>query len=128
MGRKPPAVAARYRARSGDRLNWLLGIGSVSLHRYAPRRDANQPEIVAAVRKAGAVAYPSNGEGCDLWVGAGSVWEPWEIKDGSKPPSKQALTASEAQMQLVCRVDHLPYSIIRSVDEALARIAAMRAQ
>ena len=97
--------------------------------RRARRIDGNQRQIIDAVRRAGAVVYDSSGEGCDLWVGvSGCGWEPWEIKDGSLPPSRRTLTKSEAQMQLVCRVDHLPYEVILNVDQALARIAELRSR
>ena len=67
--------------------------------RRAAHIDANQPEIVAALRAAGASVEPKLarvGEGCpDLLVGIRGVTTIFEIKDGTKPPSKKALTSAE---------------------------------
>lgn len=67
--------------------------------RRAARIDDNQPEIVAYLRKRGASVQilSAVGQGCpDLLVGYCSVTVPVEVKDGEKPPSRQALTADEA--------------------------------
>ena len=65
----------------------------------AARIDANQPAIVEYFRRRGASVQilSSVGKGCpDLMIGYRSATVPVEIKDGSKPPSRQALTADEA--------------------------------
>ena len=57
--------------------------------------DANQAEIVKALRKVGATVQPLHrvGQGCpDLAVGHGGVNHMIEVKDGSKPPSARGLT------------------------------------
>ncbi len=61
----------------------------------AAKSDANQPEIVEALRKAGATVTSLHrvGMGCpDLMVGYRGVNHLIEVKDGSKPPSARKLT------------------------------------
>ncbi len=67
--------------------------------RRAAKIDANQPEIVAALRKFGASVTPIHGvgQGCpDLLVGFQGRTLVLEVKDGAKPPSARKLTDDEA--------------------------------
>jgi Holliday junction resolvase len=67
--------------------------------RYGAKIDANQPEIVAALRKAGCTVQHLHavGKGCpDLLCAVQGETFLIEVKDGSKPPSKQALTSDQA--------------------------------
>lgn len=68
--------------------------------RYA-KVDANQTEIVNALRKAGCFvqSLAAIGKGCaDLLVLTPATdWIVMEVKDGSKPPSARKLTPDEAQ-------------------------------
>lgn len=66
--------------------------------RRANRIDANQNDIVAALREAGAfVRIVSQGDGLpDLLVGYRGETLLMEVKDGDKPPSKRSLTDAEA--------------------------------
>ena len=68
------------------------------MSKYARRIDANQNDIVAALRACGAVVrVVTQGDGIpDLLVGYRGYTLLLEVKDGSKPPSRQALTADEA--------------------------------
>ncbi len=88
---------------------------------FRPKKvDANQAEIFAALRKCGAVVVDTSqcsGLGFDAVVGIRGRVLLIEIKDGSKPPSKQALTDSEKAAQ---RDFGGSYHVVRSVDEALA--------
>lgn len=62
--------------------------------RRAARRDDNEAEIVAALRKAGAyVRYLDHP--CDLLVGYQNRTVLFEVKDGAKPPSARKLTPLE---------------------------------
>lgn len=63
----------------------------------AARVDANQKEIVQALRDAGAyVRIVTQGDGLpDLLVGYRGHTVLMEIKDGAKPPSAQVLTVNE---------------------------------
>ena len=66
--------------------------------RRASKIDDNQNEIVNALRKAGATVFSLSavGNGCpDLLVGYNGHTILMEVKDGSKPPSKQALTPDQ---------------------------------
>jgi hypothetical protein len=66
--------------------------------RRAARTDANQAEIVAALRKIGATVQPLHqvGAGCpDLLVGFRGVNWLIEVKDVNKPPSRRQLTADQ---------------------------------
>lgn len=64
-----------------------------------PKRvDANQGEIVDALREVGASVQTLHevGKGCpDLVVGYRSMNFLFEVKDGNKPPSKRKLTPAE---------------------------------
>jgi Holliday junction resolvase len=65
--------------------------------RYANRIDANQNQIVDALRKAGAVVrIISQGDGIpDLLVGYKGYTILMEVKDGDKVPSARKLTEAE---------------------------------
>ena len=92
--------------------------------RRAARVDANQPEIVAALRKLGFSVQPlhSVGQGCpDLLVGMRGVNLLIEVKDGAKPPSARALTPDQVEWHSawcgqVC--------VAKSVEDVLAIHAA----
>ena len=90
--------------------------------RRAAKVDANQGEIVKALRAHGATvqSLAAVGHGCpDLLVGYQGVTYLMEIKDGSLPPSRKRLTPDEAAW-------HASWkglaAVIESVDEALACI------
>ena len=71
--------------------------------RRAARVDANQSDIVAALRNAGASVQPLHtvGDGCpDLLVGLKGRNFLLEVKDGSKPPSAQRLTTDQREWHL----------------------------
>ena len=62
------------------------------------RVDANQPDIVQALRQIGATVQPIHviGKGCpDLLVGFRSRNYVLEVKDGAKVPSARKLTPDE---------------------------------
>ena len=62
------------------------------------KADANQPEVVSALRQAGATVQHLHavGGGCpDLLVGFKGLNLLIEVKDGSKPPSAQKLTPAQ---------------------------------
>jgi hypothetical protein len=64
---------------------------------YARRIDDNQNEVVAALRKFGAVVRViTQGDGLpDLLVGFRGRTYLMELKDGNKPPSARKLTEAE---------------------------------
>ena len=87
--------------------------------RYAARVDANQTQIVSALRAAGATVQllSAVGQGCpDLLVGYQGNNILMEIKDGKKAPSDRKLTSDQI-------VWHSEWKglvfLVTSVDEAL---------
>jgi hypothetical protein len=67
--------------------------------RRAAKVDANQADVVSALRKVGASVTPIHmvGSGCpDLLVGFRGRTVVMEVKDGAKPPSARKLTDDEA--------------------------------
>jgi hypothetical protein len=91
------------------------------MSRYARRVDRPHAEIREALEDCGCTVLDVSrvaGCGCDLvvWTPRGHAYAV-EVKDGSKPPSKRALTDSEAALAF-----RLPrhYRVIGSVDEAIA--------
>lgn len=88
--------------------------------RRAANIDANQPEIVDALRKAGAsVAHLHGvGMGCpDILVGFRGANILMEIKDGSKVPSARKLNAMQAEWHKLWQGQAC---VVNSAEEALA--------
>jgi len=83
--------------------------------------DANQTEIVAALRAAGASVEPKLariGDGVpDLLVSFRGMWYILEVKDGTKSPSRQALTDDEKRWHAK---QQAPVFLVNSVEQALA--------
>lgn len=97
---------------------------------FPKRVDKNQPEIVMALRRAGASVQPIHviGRGCpDLLVGFRGRCYVFEVKDGDKPPSDRALTDDEKKWHREWRGQ---VAIVESPSQAveilqgLARLAA----
>jgi len=89
--------------------------------------DANQPDIVKALRKAGAFVQSlaeCGGGVPDILCGFGGKTFLLEIKDGSQPPSKRELTPDQIAWHLEWRGG--PCVVVNSVDEALAAIGAIK--
>ena len=88
--------------------------------RYANRIDANQNEIVTALRKVGAyVRIVTMGDGVpDLLVGYRGFTLLLEVKDGNKSPSQRKLT--EAEQKFFDEWKGGILAIVESVDDALA--------
>lgn len=92
--------------------------------RRAAKIDANQTAIVKALRAVGcSVTHLSGvGSGCpDLLVGRFGRNLLLEVKDGSKPPSAQALTEDQKLWHAAWRGQVF---VVRTVDEALAAVGA----
>jgi adenine/guanine phosphoribosyltransferase-like PRPP-binding protein len=86
--------------------------------RRARRIDANQPDIVAAMRQLGLGVIVANAEGYDLIVARrGGHTAVVEIKDGTKPMSQQKLTNSEEELR-----DRWPgkYRVVRNLVDVAA--------
>ena len=68
--------------------------------RRAAKVDENQPEVVKALRAAGASVQPLHavGQGCpDLLVGFRGKNLLFEVKDGAKAPSAKRLTDDQSE-------------------------------
>ena len=92
--------------------------------RYAARIDANQVEIVDALRKAGGMVQHLHrvGQGCpDILVGFRGVNLLFEIKDGAKSPSEQKLRAAQAEWHDAWRGQ---VAVVTSAEEAIAALYA----
>lgn len=87
--------------------------------RRAARVDANQEQIVSALRACGAtVRVVTQGDGIpDLLVGYRGHTILMEVKDGRKPPSARKLTEEEEKFFMNWTGGML--AIVNSVDEAL---------
>lgn len=85
---------------------------------HAKRRDANEPEIVQALRAAGVWVHPLD-EPFDLLCCYHGLMFGIEVKDGSKPPSQRPLTESQKKFFALVRVNQIPAFVCTSVDEAL---------
>ena len=93
--------------------------------RYAFATDANQPEIIRALRKAGALVEDTSKSGKgfpDLVVAFRGTVYLIEVKDGAKIPSARKLTKD----QVIWHEKWAGYvSIAKNIDEALNVIGAI---
>lgn len=88
--------------------------------RRAAKVDANQTDIVAALRKIGATVQPLHGvgSGCpDLLVGYRGVNYAIELKDGAKPPSARKLTPDQVEWHIAWRGQ---VAVADSIEAAIA--------
>lgn len=89
----------------------------------AARADANQPAVVAALRKVGAIVYSLHRVGAgvpDLLVGFRGLTYLLEVKE----PKGGVLTPQQIEFGLNWR--GRPVSIVKSPDEALRAIGAVK--
>lgn len=91
----------------------------------AARTDANQTEIVEALRLVGCSVQPLHtvGKGCpDLLVGRSGLNVLIEVKDGSKPPSARTLTPDQEIWHDNWRGQ---VTVVSSVHEALQAVGVV---
>jgi len=93
--------------------------------RYASKADKNQSEIVAALRKSGAVVLLTHQlkNCCDCIVYHSGNTYTVEIKDGSLSPSARKLTKGEQQFKEKIESVGVKYHVITSVSEAISLIS-----
>lgn len=94
--------------------------------RRAAKVDANQPAIVAALRKIGAEVTPLHtvGNGCpDLLVSHRGRWYLLEVKDAAKPPSARMLTPDQVEWH---RRQQAPVHVVKDAMEAIGCLATGR--
>jgi hypothetical protein len=89
----------------------------MSLNRYAVRRDENEPEIVSALEKVGAVVAKMS-KPCDLLVRFRYQFFPMEVDN----PKSKYRKRSKEQLQTLQR---LGIPMVRTVDEALRIIGVL---
>lgn len=92
--------------------------------RRVAKTDANQPQIVAALRAAGVsvLCLHQIGRGCpDLLLGTPRGNLLVELKDGTKPPSAQKLTPDEEKFFNSWRG---PRAVVASLPEAFEALEA----
>ena len=88
--------------------------------------DANQSEIVDALRKTGATvqSLATVGSGVpDLLVGRGGQTYLLEVKDGRRVPSERRLTEDERGWHSTWR--GFPVSVVNSTEEALKAVGVV---
>ena len=92
--------------------------------RRAAKVDRNQSEIVAALRKRGAVCLiVSQLKNCfDILVLFNGTVQMVEIKDGELPPSARKLTTGELDFKAKAEGVGCTYNVVNSVEEALSLI------
>lgn len=92
--------------------------------RRAAKVDANQREIVAALRGVGCTVQHLHivGQGCpDILVGCRGTNLLLELKDSRRPPSARKLTPDEVEWHERWRGQ---VAVVSSVEEALVLVAA----
>lgn len=95
--------------------------------RRAAKVDANQAEIVRALRAVGAVVTSTASAGSgfpDLAVGYRGKTFLLEVKDGSRPPSERRLTPAQEEWHAAWRGQ---VAVVETVQQALEVIGAVRA-
>lgn len=97
--------------------------------RRAAKTDANQAEIVKALRAAGATvqSLAAVGQGVpDLLVGIRGQTLLMEVKDGKKPPSERRLTPDQMEWHGAWRGG--PLAVVDGVDAALRVLGVVRVE
>ena len=95
--------------------------------RRAARIDANQEQVVSALRAAGATVHSLAGVGVgvpDLLVGYQGKTILFEVKDGYKPPSARRLTEDQLKWHGAWRGG--PLAVVDSVDAALRVLGVLK--
>lgn len=95
--------------------------------RRAARIDANQEQVVSALRAAGATVQSLAGVGVgvpDLLVGYQGKTLLLEVKDGKKPPSERRLTEDQLKWHGAWRGG--PLAVVDGVDAALKMLGVMK--
>lgn len=95
----------------------------MSIHRAAAKSDANQPEVVAAIRASGWRCWITRLP-CDLfcWHPTHDVWQPLEVKSTRKKNGEAKQDArQEAQLEFLAETQT---PVVTTPGEALLALAA----
>jgi|HubBroStandDraft_6_1064221.scaffolds.fasta_scaffold506638_2 hypothetical protein len=108
----------------GGPADWtkMLGVETMSLNRYAARRDANDNEIARAAEKLGWFLIQSK-EPCDYWgcLKCRCLWAPVEIKT-----TTGRLTDNQRSFKAQCELFGMPYLVWRSIDDVITSTNILR--
>lgn len=91
--------------------------------RRAAKRDANQKELVAGLRKCGVFVVDLasvGGDFPDLLCGRFGVWKLLEVKNPNMPPNKRRLKPGQADFHAECAERGLPCFRVETLAEALS--------
>lgn len=91
----------------------------MSLHRRAAKRDAIEPEIIQALRSAGCRVWQL-ARPFDLLCGRSGRFTVLEVKSGRRG---RLTSAQETDLD---RAEGLPVYVVRSVEDALQAVGAVR--
>lgn len=92
----------------------------MTIARFAKRRDVNEAEIVAALRKAGVLVHALD-RPVDLLCGFSGRWTVLEVK---RP--KGAVGEQQAAFIASCHGLNLPAAVVRTAEDALQAVGAIR--
>lgn len=95
-----------------------------SINKLRTRRDANEPEVIEALRSVGAWVRQMD-KPLDLLVGFRGRWTWLEVKDGKKSPSDRKVTDEEQEFLAICEANGLPAAVVMDPIEALKAIGAL---
>jgi hypothetical protein len=85
-------------------------------------RDTNEPAITEVLRRRHVpYAQLHEGDGADLLIMIAPM-ELWEVKNGSRSPSKRRLTEAERKAQEYCEDVGIPYVVIETPEDASERL------
>ena len=97
----------------------------MSLNRHATQRDANEPEIVAALRAAGASVWPLD-EPLDLLVGYRGRDYLLEVKLPLGPNGGESHSVpNDKQKRFMLTWRGQRPTVVRSIDDALAAVGCV---
>ncbi len=97
----------------------------MGLNRYDARRDSNERDVILALRKIGVKVYQQDSP-FDLLIVEPTEFITFEVKDGSKPPSKRELTPIEEEFFGTCRALLVPHYVVTSAEQAVEIIQEHR--
>jgi hypothetical protein len=92
--------------------------------RYAARRDANEPALLASVEALGGLWLPAGP--FDGWLWDRRSWHLCEVKDPRKEGWRDEFT--EDQRRLIIRLNEraAPFHVLRTEDDVLTLLGARR--
>lgn len=92
--------------------------------RHDARRDANEPDLVAAFRRLGGVWYSAGP--LDGWAWISGEWTPVEIKLPHLKGRKDEFTPAQREFMAECALNRMQYSIWRTEGDVVAFLDRFR--